>query len=217
MNTVVAIPVGAPPEGRTGRGRTWWLGVTALGAGAAGALHVATAVDHLGAGELAVGFFLLTALAQGGFAGWLLLTSLTRSTPDRRLVALALLGTVGLLALYLVAHATSLLDAFAVADHAAGGHAHTDKTERMLQFDPVTGVDYFSGMSQVDGPVAMAGDPVATRHGPELLGTVTVAVELLTVLGLTALLPSSWRRTTVNALFALGGLAWILWFAGVLG
>ncbi|MGK5110948.1 MULTISPECIES: hypothetical protein [unclassified Geodermatophilus] len=216
MSTAVAEPVAAPTDGRRDRS-AWWLRITALGAAAAGALHVAAAVDHLGAGELAVGFFLLTALVQVGFAGWLLLTSMTRSTPDRRLVALALLGTVGLLALYLVAHATNLLDAFAVADHATGAHAHSDNMERMLRYDPVTGVDYFAGMSQADGPVAMAGDPVATRHGPEAVGTATVAVELLTVLGLTALLPSSWRRTAVNGLFALGGLAWILWFAGVLG
>jgi hypothetical protein len=201
-----------------GRRLTWWLRITALGAGAAGALHVAAAVDHLGGGELAVGFFLLTVLAQVGFAGWLLMTSFTAAAPDRRLVALALLGTVGLLGLYLVAHATTLLDAFAVADHAATGHAH-ENTERMLQFDPITGVDFFEGMpTATDGPVAMAGDPVAAQpHGPQALGTVTVAVELLTVLGLAALLPASWRRVSVNALFGLGALAWGLWFTGVLG
>ncbi|MFW3172767.1 hypothetical protein [Geodermatophilus sp. CPCC 206100] len=217
MSTTVAPAAEAPPTGRAGRRGAWWLWAAAAGAGVAGALHVVAAADHLGAGELAVGFFLLTALAQVGLALWLLMTSWAGQSPDRRLVALALIGTVGLLGLYLVAHATSLLDSFAVADHAATGHAHTDKTERMLQFDPITGVDYFSGMSQVDGPVAMAGEPVATRHGPELLGTLTVAVELLTVLGLSALLPASWRRTAVNGLFALGGLAWILWLTGVLG
>jgi hypothetical protein len=37
------------------------------------------------------------------------------------------------------------------------------------------------------------------------------------VLALTALLPRSWRGRALNALFALGALAWVLWLTGVLG
>ena len=49
------------------------------------------------------------------------------------------------------------------------------------------------------------------------MGTVTVAVEVLGTMALCALLPGTWRARTVNALFGLGGLAWVLWLTGMLG
>jgi hypothetical protein len=219
VSTAVAVPVApAATEAAPGLRRrlVLWLRVTALGLAAAGGLHVAAAADHLESGNLAVGFFLLAALAQVGLAGWLLLTSWAGSAPDRRLLGMAVLGTVTLLGLYVVAHTTSLLDAFAVHE-AASGHAHDVPGREILAIDPITGVDFTEGMPiATNGPVAMAGDPVAATHGAEALGTATVAAELVALLGLTALLPAAWRRHTVNGLFALGGLAWVLWLTGVL-
>jgi hypothetical protein len=213
------IPAGqgtAPPLPGTGSRRPFdrWLQVAALGAAVAGGLHVAAAVDHLEAGDLAVGFFLATALAQLGLASWLLLISATGLRPDPRLLGLALTGTVALVGLYVVAHTTGLLDAFAVHDGA--GHAHAGSNHDP-GIDPVTGVDYAEGIAvKPAGPVAMAGEAPAARHAPGLLGSATVGAELLLVTALTALQPATWRRRTVNALAALGALAWVLWFTGVL-
>jgi hypothetical protein len=211
----------APAAGRTAPARRRaprWQLVAALALAAAGVLHVAAAVDHLESGQLAVGFFLLTALAQVGLAAWLLLTAWAGRRPSRELVAFGLLGTVGLLGLYLVAHTTNLLDAFAVHDVAAG-HEHDVAGRETVAVDPITGVRFADGMPIAsDGPVAMAGAAVQPAgHGPEGLGTATVAVELLAMTALTALLPTSWRGRATNALLALGALAWMLWFTGLLG
>jgi hypothetical protein len=218
--TAVRDEVAAAPEAESGQGRqlSRWLWVGALGAGTAGGLHIAVAVDHLEAGELAVGFFLLTALAQLGLAAWLLLNSATGLRPDRRLVSLALLATVGLVVLYVVAHTTSLLDAFAVTDGAGGhsGGAHAESNHDPV-IDPVTGVDYSTGIAtRAGGPVAMSGELAPVRHAPGSLGSATVAAEVLLVAALAALQPATWRARTLNALLALGGLAWALWFTGVL-
>jgi hypothetical protein len=203
-------------EVRAGRALSRWLLVGGLGAGVAGGLHIAVAVDHLAAGELAVGFFLLTAAAQLGLAGWLLVSSLTGLRPDLRLVCLALLGTVALIGLYVVAHTTGLLDAFAVHD-SAGGHGAHAGSNHDPGIDPVTGVDYSTGIAiRSGGPVAMSGEIASARHAPGVLGPVTVAAEALLIAGLAALLPATWRRRTVNGLLGLGGLAWVLWFTGVL-
>jgi hypothetical protein len=193
-----------------------WLWAGALGAAAAGVLHVAVAADHVGAGELAVGFFLLTAAAQLGLAAWLLLTSWTGATPDRRLVALALVGTVALVGLYVVSYTTGLLDAFAAPAGSAGHDTHAGSVHTP-GIDPITGVDYSTGIAlPSDGPVAMAGEIAPARHAPGALGLATVAAEGLLIAVLTALQPAAWRRRTINGLLALGGLAWALWFTGVL-
>jgi hypothetical protein len=209
----------APPASEAGHARALsrWLGIGALGAAAAGGLHIAVAADHATAGELAVGFFGVTAFAQLGLAAWLLMHRATGLRPNSRLVGVALLGTVALMALYVVAHTTSLLDAFAVAGD-SGGHAggHGDGTNR-AGFDPVTGIDLSDGIAiDAQGPVAMAGAPVAVQHAPGALGPWTVAAEALMLAALTALLPATWRRRTTNAAVVLGGLAWALWFTGVL-
>jgi hypothetical protein len=204
---------------RSRRRSAWWQLAAALGLATAGGLHVAAAVDHLSAGSLAVGFFLLTALAQAGSAAWLVLGAWAGTRASRPLVAMALLGTVGLLALYVVAHTTGLLDAFAVHDTLTGGHEHDVPGRVTTAVDPVTGVEFAQGMPLgASGPVAMDGLLGSTGgHGPEAVGTAVVAAELLTVAALAALLPASWRGRALNGLLVLGGAAWALWLTGVLG
>jgi hypothetical protein len=212
----------AAPVTRADRGRPLarWLSIGALGAAAAGGLHIVVAAEHLSSGELAVGFFAFTALSQLGLAAWLLMHRWTGFRPDHRFVGTAVLGTVALMALYVVAHTTSLLDAFAVAgDSGSGGHSadHGFRTH-VPGIDPVTGVDLSAGVAiDTPGPVAMAGEPVPVRHAPGALGPWTVAAEAVVLAALTALLPASWRRRATNAAVVLGGLAWALWFTGVLG
>ncbi|MGY2066020.1 hypothetical protein [Blastococcus sp. SYSU DS0619] len=213
--TAVHMTVPAATAPHADRTVARWLGTGALGAGVAGGLHLVVGVDHLEAGELAVGFFLLVGLAQLGLAAWLLLSSWSGLRPGLRVVTLALGGTAALIGLYFVAHTTSLFDAFAVADGAHGG-GHGEATH-LPGIDPVTGVDLSDGVAiRSPGPVAMAGEIAPARHAPGLLGPVTVAAELLLVAALAALQPAAWRRRTVDALLALGVLAWALWFTGVL-
>ncbi|MGY1722107.1 hypothetical protein [Blastococcus sp. SYSU DS0533] len=221
MSTVAptAAPAAVISAPRRGHGRrvARWLRAGALGAGVAGGLHLVAAVDHLEAGELAVGFFLLTGLAQLGLAAWLLLSSWTDFRPGPRLVTLALAGTVGLIGLYLVAHTTSLLDAYAVHDASAAGHGGHGSAAHLPGFDPVTGVDLSQGVAvRGPGPVAMEGEVSAARHAPGILGQAAVAAELLLLSALAALQPATWRRRTVDAVLVLGCLAWVLWFTGVL-
>jgi hypothetical protein len=217
MTASAAAPVDVSPTPIPARAHSRWLWAAVLTVATAGALHIAAAADHLEAGQLAVGFFLLTAFAQLGFAAWLVVSAWAGAAPSRQVVALALIGTVGLVVLYVVAHTTNLLDAFAVPHDAGTGH-HAVGTTTPSQVDPATGVDLSAGHAvQSGGEVALAAETAAVRHAPGLLGTATVTAELLAVAALTALLPSSWRRRTTDALLALGGLAWALWFAGVLG
>jgi hypothetical protein len=219
VTTVAPAPAATRVVLRSRRRTAWWQLAAALGLATAGGLHVAAAVDHLSAGSLAVGFFLLTALAQAGSAAWLVLGAWAGTRASRPLVATALLGTVGLLALYVVAHTTGLLDAFAVHDTLTGGHEHDVPGRVTTAVDPVTGVEFAQGMPLgASGPVAMDGLPGSTGgHGPEAVGTAVVAAELLTVAALAALLPASWRGRALNGLLVLGGAAWALWLTGVLG
>ena len=213
-------PAPAPREVlRPRRSTPLWQLAAALGLATAGGLHVAAAVDHLSAGQLAVGFFLLTALAQAGLAAWLVLGTWAGTRPGRGPVAVALLGTVGLLVLYVLAHTTGLLDAFAVHDAGTAGHEHDVPGRVTTAIDPVTGVEFAQGMPLgASGPLAMDGLPGSTGgHGPEAVGTAVVAAELLTVAALAALLPASWRGRVLNGLLVLGGAAWALWLTGVLG
>lgn len=218
MTAVLRAPAPAPAGARARRSTAGWQLLAALGLATAGGLHVAAAVDHLSEGELAVGVFLLTALAQAGFAAWLVLGAWAGTRPDRRVVALALLGTVGLVALYVIAYATDLLDAYVLTDSAAASHHGGLRTDQTT-IDPVTGVDFSTGVATGSGPVAMDG-PVTEAtagHGPTSLGTAVVAAELLTVAALAALLPASWRGRALNGLLLLGAAAWALWLTGVLG
>jgi hypothetical protein len=207
---------GAAPRQAVSR----WLWAGALGALAAGGLHIAVAVDHLVAGELTVGFFLVTAFAQLGLASWLLLTGWTGSVPDRRLVTAAVAGTVALMALYVVAYTTGLLDGFLIEDASgtsgtsAGAHGGATHAPGI---DPISGVDLSAGVSdRGSGAVAMAGELGTARAVPRALGSWTIAAETLTVAALAALQPAAWRRRTTNGLLVLGALAWALWLTGVI-
>jgi hypothetical protein len=189
----------APPR----VGPTRWGWTASLAAAGAGVLHVAAAAGHLAAGDLVVGFFLLTALAQLGLGAWLVRSSWPGGRPGAWPLVAALAGTVLLVGLYLVAHTTDLLAGLTA--HGAG-HGH----------DPAAG--HAAGASiAIGGPVALGEQPSAGGEPPGLLGTTTVALELLAVLGLAALLPPAWRTRALDALLALGALAWVLWLTGVLG
>lgn len=206
------------PETAARRALTRWLGLGAIGAGAAGVLHVVAAAEHLPAGDLVVAFFLAVAFAQLGLAVWLVMTGVIGVRPDPRLISLALLATVALIGLYVVSYTTGLLDAFAVHDAAEAGHGGAHGVSgHDPGIDPVTGVDYSEGVAlRSSEPVSMAGEVPPPEHAPGILGSATVGAELLLITAMTALQPATWRHHTVNALLLLGGLTWALWFTGVL-
>ena len=191
----------------------------ALGAGAAGGLHVAVAVDHLEAGELAVGFFLLTAFAQLGLAGLAAGEQLRPAPrPDRRLVSLALLATVALIGLYVVAYTTGLLDAFAVHDssaHSGGAHGGAEPRSRDRSRDRGRLLRRHRDPVRRAGRHGRRGRPRPARTRDPRPGRPSPP-RLLLIAALAALQPATWRRRTVNGLLGLGGLAWALWFTGVL-
>lgn len=190
-----AIAVPAPSAAAAVRRWGW----TAAGATAtAGVLHVIAGLDHLGAGELVVAFFLVTGLGQLASAAWLSVSAATGERPAARPVAALLAVTTALLGLYLVAHGTDLL---AGVTGAANDPSSTDAHHQ----------------STTNGPVALGLTPTALREPPGLLGTATVTVEVLAVLAFTALLPTRARRLVGNVLAVLGGGAWLLWLAGALG
>lgn len=188
----------APP-----RGHRAWPWVAALSAAAAGVLHLRAAFDHVGAHDVVVGFFLVVGFAQLGLGVWIGMTVLAGLRPDVRLLGLALLGTVALVGLYVVAHTTDLLAAFQV--HADAGAHHG------------SGAVTPGGHSTVPaGPVALGLEPVAAREPAGLLGAATVALEMVTALALMALLPARWRGGAANALLLVGAVTWVLWLTGVL-
>ena len=204
MTTSLAAPTAVTTAGPS---RTWsWRWAAGLGTLAAGGLHVAAAVEHVDASDLVLGFFLLTALAQFGIGAWLLLGSWLGRSPGTAPLAVALTGTVFLVCLYLVAHTTDLFAGLTAHDASAGGHAGH------------AGGDHAAGTAiETEGAVALDSQTATAPEPPDLLGGVTVAVELLSVLALTALLPATWRGRTVNALLVLGALAWVAWLTGLLG
>jgi hypothetical protein len=204
MSTLTLPAADVQPRSGVPHRRNLWRWAAAASAAAAGGLHIAAAVEHLGAHDLVVGFFLLVALVQIGFGAWVAVSAWAGIRPDVRLVALALIGTVGLVGLYLLAHTTDLLAAFQVHDTAAGHHGAT------------AGIPQ-GHSTATSGPVALDLEPVSPREPAGLLGTATVAVEMVTVLALTAFLPDRWRSRVTNALLCLGGAVWVLWLTGVLG
>ncbi|RBY76971.1 hypothetical protein DQ239_12380 [Blastococcus sp. TF02-09] len=184
------------------RGRRAWPWAAAVSAAAAGGLHMRAAFDHVGAHDVVVGFFLVVAFAQLALGVWLAMGVVAGLRPDVRLIGLALLATVALVGLYVVAHTTDLLAAFQVHDTAAHHGAGTVGTE--------------AHSTETTGPVALGLEPVTTREPATLLGAGTVALEMVTVLSLTALLPARWRGGAANALLLLGAATWLLWLTGVL-
>ncbi|WP_138759040.1 hypothetical protein [Modestobacter altitudinis] len=177
-----------------------WVAATALLA--AGGLHVAVTAEHLAAHDLVVGLALSSAYAQLGLGLWLLVGPWLGSTPGTAPLVVALAGTVLLICLYLVVHLTDLL-AGITAPGAGGGtaadHPHS----------PGAPID-------VEGPVALGGRAPSRPAPADLLGTVMVAAELVSVVGLTALLPRSWRGRALDALLAVGVLVWLGWLTGAL-
>lgn len=195
MTALVEVPSGAAPAAPRGRAVRW---VAVLGTAAAGVLHVVAAAGHVGAGDLVVGFFLLTALAQVGAAAWL--ATGTAAARDARFLLAVVAGTAGLLLLYVVGHTTDLLDPFLGHDHSTVGTAAADHTAH----------------STATGPVALDLEPVETTPAP-VLGTVTAAAEVLALAAAAALLPAGLRRRVLDGLLAVGALVWVLWLTGVLG
>jgi hypothetical protein len=197
-------PVPVRPAHGLGR----WCAVAAVGAAGAGVLHVAAAVGHREAGQLVVGLFLLTALAQCGGAWLLAVTALQWRRPGRWTLVAGLAGTLVLVALYVLAHTTDLLAG--LTGHGAGleaGGGHGDHAGAGPQGHSVA----------TEGAVALSAEPEHVADPPGMLGTATVALELVCALGLTALLPRTWRGWALNGQLAVGALVWALWLTGVLG
>ena len=200
MTTLVPsadLPATAAP-GSSGRLHRW-LGLASLATLVGGGLHVVAAYQQVEHGELAVSFFLLAAAAQVGGGLVLGVHAVTGMRPGSRLVLAGLVATVGMIGLFIVAHGTGVLLDYVGQQPGTGGppSSHT-------------------------GPFAAG---IATRNDtlaavpvrPDLLGMATVAAELAGVVGLTALLPRTWRGRALNGMLTLCGIAWVLWFTGVLG
>jgi hypothetical protein len=199
MTTLVPsadLPETAAP-GSSGRLRRW-LGLASLATLVAGGLHVVAAYQQVEHGELAVSFFLLAAAAQVGGGLVLGVHAVTGMRPGSRLVLAGLAATVGMIGLFIVAHGTGILLDYVGQQPGTGGHtsSHTGP--------------FAAGLATRNDTLA------DVRVGPDLLGMATVAAELAAVVGLTALLPRSWRGRALNGMLTLCGIAWVLWFTGVL-
>jgi small-conductance mechanosensitive channel len=179
--------VGTPGPGHASDAWGWAL---ASSLAAAGGLHVAAALA-LDEGALATAFFWLSAAGQFGAAVWMAACLRTRRSQPAWWTALTLVGTIGLIALYVLVHGTDLLSSVA-------GHHHEAHDSHTAQ-------------------AATAGHQLFDTDLHGLLGAGTVAVELITVLASAALLPIRWRRASLNGLLASAGLLWALWLAGVIG
>lgn len=196
MSATLAVPATL----RTARAHvpvdTGWRWVAAAASTAAAVLHgVAAAQQVAGAPALAAAF-VLTALAQLAAGAWLALGR-RGSGWDTRLVGLVLTGTVVLVLLFVVAHATSWLPVLhGAAEEHAGHLGHAVET---------------------DGAVSLGLQAPAETHPADALGTGTVAVELLAVLGLTALLRERARRLALDLLLVTGLVLWSAWLTGLLG
>jgi len=200
MTTYLPPRAEVSAEPAVGAGRRGWVAAGSLAM--AGPLHVAAAADHLAAGDVVVGFFLLVAFLQLGTGVSLAVRTVTRGGHPPWPVAAALALTVGLLLLYLAAYTTDLLAGVVDLAHhgettsAPHGTAHVEAPEPA-------------------GPVALGLEPTQTSGTPGVLGTVTVGIELVSVLALAALLPAALRRRVTDALLVIGVLAWGVWFTGV--
>jgi hypothetical protein len=205
------VPVRPAP----GLGR--WCAVAAVGAAGAGVLHVAAAVGHREAGQLVVGLFLVAALAQCGGAWLLAVSALQARRPGAWSLAAALTGTLALVVLYVLAHTTDLLAGLAGSAAGAGHHAGAEAGGHGGTADPAAAAEPQGHSVATDGLVALSAEPEPVAHPPGPLGTATVAFELLCAVGLTALLPRTWRGWALDAQLVLGALGWVLWLTGVLG
>ena len=199
----------AAPAHRVARGFPWaWM--AGVSTAAAGGLHFAAAAQSVAAGNLVVGFFLVTAFAQIGVAltlgaGYWRSRVTEAPGPSTAWVAGVIAGTVALVALYVVVHSSDLLVGLTgnPAPSGAAGHVHSAAGAG----HPV----------EITGPISPSGSPRTAGQPVSLLGTITVAIELVAIAAFAALLPATWRRRTTNGLLLLSGLAWALWLTGVLG
>ena len=175
-----------------------WLGLASLATLLAGGLHIVAAYQHVEHGELVVSFFLLAAAAQVGVGLVLGVHAVTGMRPGSRLVLAGLGATVGMIGLFIVAHGTGFLLDYVGQPSGTGGHTSTH-------------------IGPFAAGIATKNDTLAgVQVRPGLLGMATVAAELAGVVGLTALLPRTWRGRVLNGMLTLCGIAWVLWFAGVL-
>jgi hypothetical protein len=193
---VTAVAAAATVPDRTS---ARWRGVAVAGLLGAGGLHVAVTAEHLAANDLVVGLSLAAAYAQLGLGLWLLVGPWLGNAPGTAPLVLGLAGSVLLVCLYLVLHTTDLLAGITAVPSPAGGHDHSA-----------------GAAVDVGGPVALGGRAPARPEPTDLLGTVLVSAEVVSVVGLTALLPRSWRGRTLDALLGLGALAWLGWWTGAL-
>jgi hypothetical protein len=196
----------APPR-RTTPPRAWqWT--AALACAAAGVLHVVAAVEHREVGQLVIALFLVAAMVQCGGAWLLAVSALQWRRPGSWTLLAGLAGTLALVALYLLAHTTDLL---------AGLTGHGTGAEAGGHGDHAAGAGAQGHSVATEGAVALGAEPEHVADPPGLLGTATVALELVCALGLTALLPRTWRGWALNGQLAAGAVVWALWLTGVLG
>jgi hypothetical protein len=186
---------------------TAWRWTAAAAVGAAGVAHLITSAGHLDDGQLVIAFFLVTAFAQLGAAVWLAAGTLHRGRPAPRVVLLAIAGTVALIGVYLVAHLTTWLGDLAGTSAPVSVHDHSGAAT-----DPFAA----GHASSFDGSVPLAGKEGPQPEPVTLLGTLTVAAEVVAIAALSALLPARWRSRVLNGLLGLGALVWVLWLTGVL-
>ena len=184
------------PEARHVPVTTRWRWVAAAGTATAAALHVVAASTHLQLQPTLAAGFLLTALVQLGAAAWLVLGP-RGSGWDTRAVGLLLTGTVLVVLAFVAAHTTTWLGDL----HTAGGH----------------GAHATGHAAEADGAVALGLAALPEVQAPDLLGTATVAVELIAVVGLAALLPARTRSRATSLLLVAGLLVWVAWLTGLLG
>lgn len=179
--------------------RNTWPLTAAVMLAAAGALHLAAAADHREGPDRVVLFFLVVAFGQAGAAVWFTVAAVTRQRPGLLPVALAAVATVGLLLLYLTAYTTDLVadlsSSSGSSSSSSGGH----------------GGQGASPGSHAATSGSEAGEPAGW------LGSVTVSVEVVLLLALTAMLPPRARRLAANGILAVGMSAWALWLFGLPG
>jgi hypothetical protein len=158
---------GPAPVGSTRRLTSPSL-LAAVGLYVAAAGHVLAALVHLEHGwEVAV-FFLVAAAAQVAVAG-----RVGRATAGPALVGAVLLGTLGLVLLYVASRTMNL----------PFGGVHTVHNDR--------------------------------PQDPDLLGTVVVIAELVTLATAPALLPATLRRWSTTAMMLVGVGMWTAWATGL--
>jgi hypothetical protein len=142
--------------------------LAAVGLYAAAAGHVIAALVHLEHGWDVTVFFFIAAAAQVAVAG-----RIGRATAGPALVGAVLLGTLGLVLLYVASRTMTL----------PFGGIHTAHNDR--------------------------------PQDPDMLGTVVVVAELVTLATLPALLPEALRRWSTTAMMLVGAGMWAAWAAGL--